>query len=280
MESIETAAVLGLGLIGGSVARELAARGVDVLGWDRDAGAVDAAVRDGVVREALADGFEGIESADVIVIAVPVRAVPALLDAIGPRIGGARLVTDVGSTKRSIVAAAEAAGIGVRFVGTHPLAGDHRSGWEASRTGLFDGARVFLCPAESTSEEAMETARALWTSLGARPEVMDAEEHDRRLAWTSHLPQAVSTALALALAGRGIARGDLGPGGRDVTRLAGSSPEMWTDVARDNADALAEGLASIEAALRAFRDALSRGDDDAVRRFFEAGRHWSSERDR
>ena len=272
---IRSAAVAGLGLIGGSIAREMAARGVRVLGYDRDPAAVAAAMREGVVAAALGGDFAGAEEADVFVVAVPVFAAREVLRVAGPRLGGARLVTDAGSTKRSIVAAAEEMGMADRFVGAHPLAGDHRSGWDASRAGLFAGARVFLCPARGAGEDAVALADALWTGLGGRTEVVDAAEHDRRLAWTSHLPQAVSTALAVALAERGIGRGDLGPGGRDVTRLAGSSPDLWTDVLRDNADAVGDALAAMEAEIRALREAVGSGDAERIREGFARGRRWA-----
>jgi prephenate dehydrogenase len=168
-------------------------------------------------------------------------------------------------------------GLADRFVGAHPLAGDHRSGWDASRAGLFAGARVFLCPADGAGEEAVALAEALWTGLGGTTERMDATEHDRRLAWTSHLPQAVSTALAMALAGRGIGRGELGPGGRDVTRLAGSSPEMWAGVLRDNADAVGDALAAMEAEVRALREAVASGDADRIRERLARARRWAGD---
>nr|MDQ3309037.1 prephenate dehydrogenase [Gemmatimonadota bacterium] len=233
MKEIRQAAVIGLGLIGGSLARELSARGIRVLGYDRDEARVRAALRDGGIHAVLNPELEGIDTADIVVIAVPVAIAPDILQAALPRLGRVRLVVDVGSTKASIMAAAGALGIGSQFVGCHPLAGDHRSGWEASRLGMFQGARVFLCPTTETGEDALGLAWEFWRMLGAHPEVEDAMEHDRRLAWTSHLPQAVSTALALALGGAGIERRELGPGGRDMTRLAGSSPELWTDIALD-----------------------------------------------
>lgn len=133
-------AILGLGLIGGSLARDLAARGVRVLGWDRDEAVVRAAAEQGIV-EPLSD-----DAPEIVVFAVPVIAARELLGELRDELHGARLITDVGSTKRSIVKQAEALGLGARFVGSHPLAGDHRAGWNASRTGLFAGARVFLSP--------------------------------------------------------------------------------------------------------------------------------------
>ncbi|HEX8696491.1 MAG TPA: prephenate dehydrogenase [Longimicrobium sp.] len=271
---MRTVAVVGLGLIGGSAARALAAAGVRVVGWDRDASAVDAALGEGVLAAALGADFAGVEAADALLLAVPVLRAREVLAAARPRLDGVRLVTDAGSTKRSVAAAAWELGLAAKFVGAHPLAGDHRSGWAASRADLFAGARVYLCPTRETSDEALVLARELWERAGGRTEVMDAAEHDRRLAWTSHLPQAASTALAVALDARGVARAELGPGGRDVTRLAASSPEMWTDVARDNADELAAALRAMEDALRGLREAIKAGDEGRIREIFARGREW------
>ncbi|HKP77322.1 MAG TPA: prephenate dehydrogenase/arogenate dehydrogenase family protein, partial [Longimicrobiaceae bacterium] len=166
-------------------------------------------------------------------------------------LGGARLVTDTGSTKASIIAAAVRLGIGECFVGSHPFTGDHRSGWSASRGGLFGAAPVYLCPTPQSSSAATSLARELWTLLGAVPIEIDAGEHDRRLAWTSHLPQVVSSALMQVLADHGFAREDLGPGGRDMTRLAGSSAALWADILRDN-------RANVSATLAAFEQEVAR----------------------
>lgn len=272
---MKSAAVIGLGLIGGSLARELSLRGVHVLGYDRDEETVRAALRDGGIHAAIGLELEEIRAADVVVLAVPVSAVPRVLQGISPHLEHVCLVLDVGSTKASTIAAAEALGIGRCFVGCHPLAGDHRSGWDASRLGMFQGAPVFLCPTADTGEAALALARGFWEALGARPDVVDAAEHDRRLAWTSHLPQAVSTALALALAGAGVKPDDLGPGGRDTTRLAASSPEMWTDIVLDNAPELRVALAALEQHCRELGAALASADREAVHRFFAGGHRWA-----
>lgn len=275
MTEIRRAAVVGLGLVGGSLAREFAARGIQVLGYDQDPITLRAACRAGSVQVALEHSLEGIKDAEVLVVAVPVSAAPGVLQRALPYLERVRLIADVGSTKAGIVAAAGALGIGSRFVGCHPLAGDHRSGWEASRRGIFSGARVFLCPTRDTREDALGLARELWEVLGAHPEIADAAEHDRRLAWTSHLPQVASTALALALAGAGIHPRELGPGGRDVTRLAGSSPEMWTDIALENAAELGNALSALEHHCQQLRTALATADRPSVHRFFAAGRDWN-----
>ncbi len=271
---IRTAAVLGLGLIGGSIARDLGARGVQVFGWDQDPDAVQKAVDAGAVHESLVDDPTRVYEGEVVVIAVPVLAATRLLRDFAPHLESARLITDAGSTKRSIVRVAEEVGIGDRFVGSHPLAGDHRSGWDASRAGLFADARVYLCPTSSTSDDAMRLARELWTMVDAKPEEIDAAGHDRRLAWASHLPQLMSSALGLALAGQGIARADLGSGGRDVTRLAGSSPGMWADIARDNADALIPALQAAEARLSLIRHCIASGQHAQLRDLLADARDW------
>lgn len=275
MSGFHTVAVAGLGLIGGSVARDLAASGVRVLGWDRDGASVGAALGEGIVSAALGAGFEGVEEADVFLLAVPVGAAPGVLEAALPRLGRARLVTDTGSTKASIVAVAERLGLGERFVGAHPFAGDHRAGWSASRTFLFAGATVYLCPTRQSSAASIGLARELWTRIGGVPVELAAEEHDRCVAWTSHLPQLVSTALAGALAERGIPRADLGPGGRDVTRLAASAADVWTDILRDNRARVVEALAAIEDQIRSIRTGFDQDDVQAIRTAFLLAHGWS-----
>lgn len=269
MTEIRSVGIVGLGLIGGSLARDLAAKGVGVFARDRDPAAVRAAAEQGIARELTWD-----EPVDAVVLAVPVLAARELLRELVPRMGRVRLITDAGSTKRSIVEAAEELGIGRRFVGSHPLAGDHRSGWDASRTGLFEGARVYLSPGRFADADALELARELWTIVGGRPQVMGAAEHDRRLAWASHLPQAASSALARALAESGIDRSMLGPGGRDATRLAGSSPEMWADILIDNADEVGPALDALASELKTLRNAVGRGERDALVHFFAGSRAW------
>jgi len=272
-DDFKSAAIVGLGLIGGSLARDLAERGVFVRGYDADSRHLESALRAGFVAEPMDATLSGVCDADVVIVAVPVDAATDVLRRIASFAGNARLITDVGSTKSRIVALADELGIGCRFVGSHPLAGDHRSGWAASRTGLFSNARVYICP-PSGAAELVELAAAFWRRLGASPVVLSADDHDRQLAWTSHLPHMVSTALALALARTGVDRGDLGPGGRDVTRLAGGSPDVWTAIARDNATALDAALASTEREIAGIRNALASADDAELHERFVAARAW------
>jgi prephenate dehydrogenase len=270
---VRRVSVVGLGLMGGSLARALAARGVRVVGYDRDRSSLDAAVAEGMVHEPLDDTLDGVENVDVVVLATPVATTAALLTRLGSQLSGPSLIMDVASTKKSIVAAAEAAGLGPRYVGAHPLTGSHRSGWGASRASLFEEARVFLCPSATTTPAALRLAESFWRSLRAGVEVLDAVEHDEQMAWRSHLPQAVSTALALTLRQASVARSALGPGGRDMTRLAGGDPALWTGIMSDNAPAILEALAAMEEQLRLFRERLAAGED-GVRECFADGRDW------
>lgn len=271
-----TVAILGLGLIGGSLARDLAARGVRVLGHDRDPSTLRAALAVGAIAAPLDEALDGIDEADAVILALPVDVAVARLDHVARRATRAALITDVGSTKRGIVARAEALGVADRFVGAHPLAGDHRSGWAAARRGLFAGERVYLTPTAASTARPKAAAVSLWTACGALPEWIDAADHDRLLAWTSHLPQAAASALAGALERAGIARAELGAGGRDTTRLAGSSPDVWTPIVLENAELLAPALAALESTVARLRRAMVDGDAAAVRAIFSRAEAWSA----
>jgi prephenate dehydrogenase len=260
--------------MGGSLARALAVRGVRVLGYDSNLEHLASALREGVVHEELDASLAGLETAEVVLIAVPVSATAAVLPRIASRVTSARLIMDVASTKRSIVAAAEAAGIGKRFVGAHPLTGSHRSGWGASRASLFEDARVFLCATPSTAPETLQLAESFWRELRAGAELLDAATHDEQMAWRSHLPHLLSSALAVTLRDAGVRRSALGPGGRDMTRLAGGSPTMWGSIVEDNATAIVDAVAACERRLAGLREALRCGDVEAVQQFLRTASDW------
>jgi prephenate dehydrogenase len=268
-------AIIGLGLMGGSLARAVSARGARVLGYDHNPACLDAALREGAVHQPLDTTFSALAEAEVVMLAIPVDASIALLPRIAGQLAAARLVMDVGSTKRSVVAAAESAGIGHRFVGAHPLTGSHRSGWGVSRASLFQDARVFLCPAASTASDTLQLAESFWRELRAGTEIMDADVHDVQMAWRSHLPHLLSSTLAMTLRDAGIRRSALGPGGRDMTRLAGGSPAMWTPIVEHNRLAIIDALSAYEAHLAALRESLERADPGAVHRFLVESVAWS-----
>ena len=262
--------VVGLGLIGGSLARDLAAAGYRVLGTDGDADTERRARDAGIVSGPLEP-----DRVDLVVLAVPVRAIPGWIRKLAPSLPERAVVTDAGSTKRSVIEAAEAAGLGPRFLGSHPVAGDHRSGWDAARTGLFTGATVWCCATRDTAPETRERIESLWRAVGAEPRPIEAPEHDRLLARASHLPQVAASALGLALGRDAVAPGQLGPGGRDTTRLAGSDPDVWTDILADNHDEVEAALDGLISVLSRFRRAVRDTDDATLRSLLAAGRAWT-----
>jgi prephenate dehydrogenase len=267
-------AIVGLGLMGGSIARDLAARGARVLAYDGVTAVVRSALEEGVAAEALDESLSGVSAADLVILALPVDRSLDALERLAPHLAPAAVVTDVGSTKRAIAMTAGDLGLGSRFVGSHPLTGDHRSGWASSRTGLYHGATVFLCPTNDAEPAAIDRVRTFWEALGARCRSEPPDAHDERMAWVSHLPQVVATSTAATIADSGFSPADLGPGGRDATRLAGSSPEMWSAIALANREPLGRAVLALEHKLRTLRLLLESDDEVSVEHFFRRGRDW------
>lgn len=268
-------AILGLGLIGGSIARDLAVRNVRVWGFDSDVLTVNAARRARVISRVVDESLDQLREARTVILAVPVDAAADLLTRAAPFLGNATLITDVGSTKGTIVARAQALGLGAKFVGSHPLAGDHRSGYAASRRALFMRAKVFVCPTRTSLPETIKLAHAFWRSLGALPVDLTAKTHDAEVAYTSHLPHLLSAALARTLSRANHPRSALGAGGRDATRLASSSPEMWSAIVAANGPNLTRALDAYSKELRQLRKAASKGDAAAIHELFTATGVWA-----
>jgi prephenate dehydrogenase len=250
-----TVAVVGVGLIGGSLARALSARGYRVVGVDQSASTLRAARRQRALSAGTLTLEPALAAADVVVLAAPPRANLALLRrvALAARARGVRrgvVVTDVSSVKRPICALADRLGL-FDFVGGHPMAGRERGGFAASDGGLFRGRAWILTPGRSA--RALEAVRGLVRAAGARPVVLRADAHDRAMAFLSHLPQVVAWALSEAARRDGVARRSLalaGPAFADMTRIAKSPRGLWREILAENRDQLAR-------ALRAFRRALS-----------------------
>jgi prephenate dehydrogenase len=266
--------IVGLGLMGGSLARDLAARGVRVTAFDRDADPTWLLPDDVHLTTTVAE----VAAAPVIVLAVPVNASLELLDELRLHITARHVILDTGSTKTHVVARARALGMARRFVGCHPFAGDHHSGWSASRRELFAGATIFICPSPETDPHALEVATALWTAVGGVTQVTDAAQHDQCMALASHLPHLLSVTLSLTLRDAGVPPGALGPGGRDVARLAGGSPEMWVDIVAQNRGAIADALERYEHHFTELRTVVATSSDAELGAMLAAGREWHSAR--
>ena len=241
--------VAGLGLVGGSLCRALKHAGYSVVGVDRRA-ALDQARAASVLSAAFTSIEEALAGADILVLAAPPRASLLLLRRVARSTPAGLVVTDVTSIKRDIVAEARRLGLR-RFVGGHPIAGNEGRGFAASTGDLFRGRAWVLTP-ERAEPEAVRSVRALVRATGARPVAMGAKEHDRVLAFLSHLPQVVAWALAAAARGDRPTRQRLslaGPGFRDMTRLARSPRALWREILTGNRDEVARALAAFSRAI-------------------------------
>ena len=256
-------AVIGVGLIGGSIGKAVRERELgEAVGWVRDQSRAGACLETGAldaVADSLADAVVG---SDLVFNCVSVGALPGVTEQILELAGDETVVTDVGSTKGDLVAAF---GEDPRFVGGHPLAGAETSGVESARADLFDGATWLLTPTGSTSGILLDRLNRFITSLGARPVAIDATEHDRAMAVVSHLPHVFANQLA-GQALQGSERlGAVAPSLRDATRVAGSNPVIWSEILASNSEAVAGAIdAAIEGLSRA-REVISAGEPGAIR---------------
>jgi prephenate dehydrogenase len=272
-------AVIGVGLIGGSFALALKAARLagTVTGAGRGAANLKLALEQGVIDSIAADAADAAKDADLVLVAAPVAQFAGIFSAIAPVLKPGALVTDAGSTKRDVVAAARA-GLGeklAQFVPAHPIAGAERSGAAAASAELFKGRRVVLAPLAENPPEAVSAVEQAWTACGARVGRMNPEEHDAVLAAVSHLPHLLAYALVHEVAGRENAAqlfGYAAGGFRDFTRIASSHPEMWRDICVANRDALLAELARYQAKLEALRPLVAAGDGAALERLFAESR--------
>lgn len=270
-------AILGLGLMGASLGLAARRRRVAacVAGYARREATRAAALDGGIVHEVFADPAAAVQDAELVVLCVPILSMAPLASVCAKRLGPKAIVTDVGSTKAALQANMATALRGSRatFVGSHPIAGSDATGLEAARGDLYDGAVVVVTPAAAGSAAARARARQFvrefWSALGARVVEMDAAEHDRALARTSHLPHLVAAALVRAvLAGDRAALARLcGTGFRDTTRIAAGSEEMWHDVLRTNRDGIRAALDTFAGEIEQVRALLDAGRFDELRAY-------------
>jgi prephenate dehydrogenase len=275
MIRFDRVAVIGVGLIGGSFALALKAAGAcgHVAGVGRSAANLRLAKERGIIDSIAQDAAD----ADLVLLATPVAQLPRVLALIAPRLKPGAIVTDAGSTKRDVVAAARAAlgGKISQFVPAHPIAGAEKSGAAAASVDLFRGKRVVLTPLKENSSADLQGVEAAWAACGARVSRMSAEEHDAVFAAVSHLPHLLAYALVHELAGRGNSAqlfGYAAGGFRDFTRIASSHPEMWRDICVANRGPLLAELDRYAEKLRALRPLLERGDGAALETLFAEAR--------
>ena len=266
---IRRLSLVGLGLLGGSVAK--AARGLgladEIVAVGRNRERLEPALREGMVDHVTTDLADGVGGADFCLLATPVATLAALLPAVWAALPADAVLTDVGSTKAAIVSAAERLGEerALAFVGSHPMAGSEQAGYRVSRPDLFRGATVILTPTERTDSHAVKRVGAFWEALGGRLVTLDPLTHDRATAAISHLPHLVADALVDA-----VVRMDprffevAGRGFKDTTRIAASDARVWREIFQENRAGLSEALGAFRAALDHLEGLLAAGDVPAI----------------
>jgi len=263
--------ILGVGLLGGSIGLALrsAAPGCRIVGYGHRRQSLDKAREIGLVDAAELDPAAAVAGSDLVVLCTPVATFEQLLGHIAPALSPQALVTDVGSTKRSVVRSAESLlPKTVESVGSHPIAGSEKRGVDFSRADLFSNQLCILTPTAKTSREALRHIEQFWTLLGMRIARLSPRDHDRLLADVSHLPHLLAAALvamqkdaALDLCGKGFL---------DTTRIAGGDGGLWRDILLDNADNLRAGLARLRSQLSAVEKMLNAKSGDALRDWLDA----------
>ena len=239
------------------------------MGWTRERSDALEALKRGALTDLAETPERAARGASLVVLAVPPGATLEILGRLRPWLAPDAIVSDVASVKREIVERACAEGLADRFAGAHPLAGTHATGFGAARADMFVHAICYVCPSGTPAGgQAAHGVAGFWREvMGAEPVLIDAALHDEQLAWTSHLPQSVASALAVALAERGLRGVSYGPGGRDTTRLAASDPELWTDILLRNRDAVQQALAAMGGSLARLATLVENQDAVALRDF-------------
>lgn len=277
--SLPRLAIIGVGLIGGSFALALKRAAVvgEVVGLGRSSASLDEALRLGVIDRSAANIRDAVAGADAVLIATPVGQMPDIFSALREVLPAGCVVTDAGSTKQDVVAAARA-GLADRanqFIPAHPIAGREKSGVVAAEAALFERRHVVLTPLAENRPADVERVEALWQACGARVSRMPASRHDAVFAAVSHLPHMLAYALVNDIAGRADAEElfSFAAGGfRDFTRIASSSPEMWRDIALNNRAALLAEIDAYGERLAHLRALIAAGDGAALESLMAAAR--------
>ena len=269
--ALKCLSILGVGLLGGSIGlavKRTASWGA-VVGYGHRQETLDEALKLGAIDRGANSAADAVRGADLVVLCTPVGLFEPLLQEIAPAVSPGTLVTDVGSTKRRVVASAERIlPSGVNFVGSHPMAGSEKRGVRYASADLFDDAVCITTPTPKTDPAALEQIEAFWRQLGMRSARLSPQEHDRRLADISHLPHALAAALvamqdeaSLALTGNGF---------RDMTRIAAGDAGMWRDILVENRDHLRSSVQRLRRHLETLLTHLDAPDADAARAWLDA----------
>ncbi|MEM9236008.1 MAG: prephenate dehydrogenase/arogenate dehydrogenase family protein [Verrucomicrobiota bacterium] len=274
MKEFRKIAILGGGLLGGSMALALAGRREVALWARRDASVAEA--RAAGITGATGDLAKALEGAELVVLCVPVGAMAGLVEqAIEVGLNEGCLITDVGSVKR--VVHQELAMLrerGIPFIGGHPMAGSERCGIDASRSDLFDGATCFLTDEDGVGDPEASLLAGFWEDLNCRVSWIKAEEHDQLVARISHFPHLMAAATALVSLKNPDEAAFGGGGLRDTTRVAGGDPGMWAEIVMENREAIAASVSESIEQMKALEDALESGDQNVIHQWLERAHQW------
>jgi len=254
-------AIIGVGMIGGSVAKAIKKQRLarEVTGYSQKQTSLDWALKNGVIDSGSQDIKKVVQDADLVVLATPVSIIHSTLLMLGPYLRRGAIVTDVGSTKASIVnTAREHLPPSVFFVGSHPLAGSEKTGVENAVENLFPNTTCIMTPTEQTHKMAIDRVKKLWNKLGANVKIMPPEEHDRALTYVSHLPHVLAYALIQSIPPQYLEYGAQGL--KDSTRIANSSAQMWSDICMANAQNIVNAIDETVRNLAQLRKAITSGE--------------------
>lgn len=282
---IKQLTIFGVGLIGGSLSLALRKAGYceKVVGCSRNEAHLQRAVDLGVIDNYELDPVSAVKDADMILLAVPMRAIKPVLESIVDHVKADAIITDAGSAKRSVIEAATSAyggEISPNFVAGHPIAGREKSGVEAAIDDLYIDHKVILTPVSNTSDEAISRVKQMWETAGAIVETLDVKQHDDVLAATSHLPHVLAYSLVntLSKSEYGDHVFDFAAGGfKDFSRIASSDPVMWRDICLENKEAIVASLAQYQKDLADLMALIENEDAEGLNNVFA---HSKSTRDR
>ncbi len=270
--------IIGLGLIGGSIAKALKKHdGFNIKAYNRSRASLDAALADGVIDEGSTEDLSILADSDIIFVCTPVHLIVSYVEKLIPLIDSHCIITDVGSTKYNIYSEMLKFGDKVNYIGGHPMAGSEQTSYKAAKSFLLENAYYVLTPSPTVSKDKVEAFRSLVELTGAIPIVIDPREHDYTVAAISHVPHIIAASLVNTvkdLDGKDKLMHALAAGGfKDITRIASSSPEVWSSICFDNRESILRVLDSFKASLDRFSDAI-RDQDPVLSEYFSSARDY------
>lgn len=246
--------IVGVGLIGGSIGIDVRRLHLarEVVGVVRRKESIEESVRLGAVDRATLDINEGVNGADLVILATPISKMVSIAE----KIKSEAVIIDVASVKGKLVRELEKV-LGTNYVGTHPMAGSERRGVSAAKAGIFEGSTCIITPTENTKPGALGKVKEFWKRLGAKVITLSIDEHDRLVAFTSHLPHLLAAGLVNTMAGEEKVESCIGPGFKDTTRIAASPPALWQEICEWNKDAILASLKKFQGELSGIEELIN-----------------------